>query len=254
MGTSAGAAAHTPAPAVASASAPHFAAVSIRPWHRGDAILTPDKNYATTPERLRIVWAPFRNIVAFAYGVNPFQVIDGPDWFNRAGGTMYDLDATTSAPATRDEQRAMLRQALAERLGLTLIRENQPTKVYALVVGPGGPKLHALGPGAPATMFVTREPGFGTLHFPSTAYFIQYENSAGATKIFGRPLVDETGLTGQYDVAITMKLYPVPGGSGSRAHMRDLLGAVEPLGLEFKALTQPLPVYAVKSVHPPTAN
>ena len=245
-------ASQTPAPATDSPLAPKFAAVSIRLFQRGDPIPSPDTNYLTDPAGLRIVWAPFRNITAFAYGVNPFQVVGGPAWLDRSVGGMYNLSATTSAPATRDEQRAMLRQALAERLGLELVREDQPTPVYALVVAPGGPKLQRLGSGAPTSMSLTRTPDAVTQHYPSIAYFLQYETGSGAARVLGRPLVDETGLTGSYDIAIRLPIYTVQGRTTVR--LQDLLDAVKPLGLQFKAVTQAVPVYVVKSVHRPTPN
>jgi uncharacterized protein (TIGR03435 family) len=169
--------AQTPAPA-------KFAAFSIKPWHQGEAPVSANEFFYGDPAGLHIRFQPLLNMICYAYGIDRFQLTGGPDWvYGRPGpnGTRYDADATTGAPATGDQQRAMLREALAERFGLELSIATKPTEVLALVVAPGGPKLRKLDPGDTMPGFsTTADQETRTSEFDSIGRFVTRMNNIGS--------------------------------------------------------------------------
>lgn len=228
-----------------------FAAVSIHPWVGSPATQWYIRH---DPAGLQILRRTFNQIICYAYGLDSFQLTGGPPWLyeNAQGTNFYVLTATTSAPATEEQMRAMLRETLAERLGLRLNRESKPTKVLALVVAKGGPKLRKLAPGAKVG-YMTTKPGSVTIYFGSTKSFVTVSDNSHIERSLGRPLVDDTGLTGNYDIKIVLPTNSLKSG-GFTIDMDHLSDAVKTLGLELKPLTQSIPIYTVVAVHRPTPN
>ena len=90
------------------------------------------------PSQVRLAAIPLRDIIAFAYRVQPNQVI-GPDWIQ---STPFDINATLPAGTRSQQIPDMLQALLAERFGLATHREIRQTAVYALVVGKPPLQLH----------------------------------------------------------------------------------------------------------------
>jgi len=96
------------------------------------------------------------------------------------GGEYYDIDAVTPVDnPTTSELRIMLQSVLAERFNLRSHWQEKDLPVYALVVARSGSKLQR----APA-----EQRGL-------TLYFLLQELSLF---VVDRPIVDHTGLEGQY--------------------------------------------------------
>jgi uncharacterized protein (TIGR03435 family) len=145
-----------------------------------------------------------------AYRVRDFQ-ITGPAWINES---RFEITAKLAAGTSPDQIPEMMQALLAERFKLTLHREMKEQSVYALIVGKDGPKLKAaerrvddhspmaLGPdGKPRAMMMFRfSPSGVTLTTPSASV----ASLAGLMSRFTeRPVVDLTGLEGQYDFSLT---------------------------------------------------
>jgi uncharacterized protein (TIGR03435 family) len=77
------------------------------------------------------------DLIATAYRVKPYQVT-APDW---ARVERYDILAKIPDGASAEQVPEMLQALLAERFHLTMHRENREQPIYALVVGPDGPKM-----------------------------------------------------------------------------------------------------------------
>jgi uncharacterized protein (TIGR03435 family) len=85
-----------------------------------------------------------RACIGMAYNVKEVQVLGGPKWLD---SDRYDIDAKSAGAVQGPERMAMLQTLLAERFQLTLHRESKTSPGYALVVGKGGLKMHAVEPG-----------------------------------------------------------------------------------------------------------
>src|SRR4051812_38979027 len=162
-----------------------------------------------------------RDLVRQAYGVKDYQVV-APDWTNSA---RFDVQAKLP-PDTPQEQRNLMMQALlAERFGLKVHKESKEVPVYSLVVGKNGPKLKKAenvpqgaadgppppppgggrgpGPGGPGMIRMMMQPG-GKMRLNATG--MELSNFAEMlSRQVGKPVFDNTGITGLYDIDLEFK-------------------------------------------------
>jgi uncharacterized protein (TIGR03435 family) len=192
------------------------------------------------------------NLIATAYGVRTSQV-SGPDWLADQG---FDVEAKVPDGTPKEALNVMLQSLLEERFGLKVHRDTKTGPGYALVVGKDGPKLAPAAPPSPsaamelsdgeqkakteelaakmqkqmqASMAADRERSqeVGPHSHEGWSAITMNELAAQLVKTAGGPVVNETGLTGEYKVRIETWQNPdVPGGS--------IFDAVEKLGLRLE--------------------
>ena len=129
---------HTPTP-----PAPRFEVLSFK--HTGNmrdgAVLRGERYYGRTTRPVELTGTrlsgegPLNLILGFAFSpvVNPYWC-QAPQWMNEE---WYAVDAIAPAGTNEDGARAMLRTALAERLGLQYHLIDREAKVLALLRGSG---------------------------------------------------------------------------------------------------------------------
>jgi uncharacterized protein (TIGR03435 family) len=78
-------------------------------------------------------------LIMYAYDVSPLQISGIPSTFSKE---RFDIEATCEQPITKERLPHMLQVLLAERFHLSVHRELKEERVFALVVGKGGPKFH----------------------------------------------------------------------------------------------------------------
>jgi uncharacterized protein (TIGR03435 family) len=150
-----------------------------------------------------------RDCIRGAYRVRDFQ-IQGPAWMN---DLRFEITAKIPSGTPKNLIPEMLRSVLDERFHLTFRREQKEMSVFALVVGQDGPNLKqsqgvpadfstALGPdGNPRpAMIYSRVPNGVKLAAPSAKLGSFVELMSRFTE---RPVVDLTGLDGDYDITLT---------------------------------------------------
>jgi uncharacterized protein (TIGR03435 family) len=153
-------------------------------------------------------------LIAFAYSLNPRQIVGAPGWVS---ADHYDMSGTTNltADATVPQEQELLRQLLQERFGLKFHRERREMPAYALQVAKGQPKLVAAANADAQPLEWTEGHDWErTENFRSNSIsdFIVYKQL-----FMDRPLVDETGLTGRYDFKLTYSYGDAPNTSGDVA-------------------------------------
>jgi uncharacterized protein (TIGR03435 family) len=192
-------------------------------------------------------------LIQFAYRLQKKQVEAGPDWLDT---DRYDIDgvADVAGDPNDKQMRAMVRKLLADRFLLTFHREQKELSVYAITLGKGGPKLtKTLGdPNA-----FPGESGNGS----STGLTQRYTNYSMADlaenlqtmQRNGKPMVDQTGLTGRYDFILKWWPYETPSTNPDAAP--ELFTAIqEQLGLKLEAVKAPMEVLVIDHVEQPSAN
>jgi uncharacterized protein (TIGR03435 family) len=181
-----------------------------------------------------------------AYRLKEYQ-LTGPDWLN---STTYDITAKSATAATPDELRLMLRKLLADRFQLKSHSETKQMEVVALRVAKNGPKFHQAeaGPpsdadGKPHTGPFGMSPMFQKLTLETLANMLS--GSCGTLELPFGPVVDMTGIKGEYD--LRMKTAPNPDSGGPRTLIDQVCEALPQLGLEFKREKVPVETYVIDS-------
>ena len=140
-------------------------------------------------------------LVLEAYALKPYQ-LSLASGFLQNGSPYYDIIAIApqGTMPTRAEFRQMLQALLADRFQVRVHREQRELNVYALVVDKNGPKLQAGSGDAPCSGVT------GPEHPTDRNYRYRYKNCP-MERLVGnmnsdRPILDQTGLTGRYDIDI----------------------------------------------------
>jgi uncharacterized protein (TIGR03435 family) len=191
------------------------------------------------PGRVTYSFSTLRDLMVEAYSVKRSQIAGVPNWVD---SERFDIVAKVPAGATKERVKVMLQKLLAERFKLTLHRETKELPIYALVVSARGPKLKdsavidAPVPSAPrgAGMSGTKMGRDGCPETPPraagrAAHFVMMTPngecmiSDGQTmdglamqlsNRFDRPVIDQTGLKGKYDLRLRYDPSSMPGGRG----------------------------------------
>jgi len=137
------------------------------------------------------------SLIAGAYGIERFQVTQGPDWTDKwATSEIYDIEARAPGDAipTVAQVRQMMQTLLAERFQLKVSRKTTVMPVYNLVAAPGGANL---APSAFTDPPMTRDEGSAGAQIRTR--FLNCSMADFVNRVrgqFDRPLLDKTELTG----------------------------------------------------------
>ncbi len=196
------------------------------------------------------------DLINIAFKVQPYQVT-GPSWLSAVAlnKERFDVHATFPSGATTEQVPEMLQSLLVDRFKLAFHRDRKEQSVFALVVGKNGPKLQASAPdapadaGAPASGGSVRPDPVQISGSAQNGLTIRGAGAAGATRVsmgpdgamhleaekltltqladsltrfVGRPVVDMTGLTGNYKIALDLS-------------REDLMAAARSMGMNLPA-------------------
>jgi uncharacterized protein (TIGR03435 family) len=121
----------------ATSAQPAFEVASVKP---SDPARRAGKSGITTDlGRLTARRVTLRELIFEAHDLRYYQVAGGPSWL---GTDEYDIDAKAGGASTPEELRLMLRTLLADRFKLAVHSTTREMKVYALVAGKDGAKIH----------------------------------------------------------------------------------------------------------------
>lgn len=236
--------------------------------------ITMSGNFARHTTHLRLVNWRIESILDIAFGVDEWQVMSAPKWpyptvFVVEGKGDADADAKLAAlppDQQKMEQQHMLQVLLADRFQLKTHWETKEGNTYNLVVAKGGAKLGAEGSMPPSADEVRI---FGDKPVPPLhqvaqegkpewiAHGCSMENWAGLlTSLLGRPVVDNTGLTGKYDFVLKYK------GRTDQDRSADDLdptppmdrGLQEELGLKLEPAKGPVKMLVIDHIQKPSEN
>jgi len=149
-------------------------------------------HFTVTPNRLDILRFSLTGLILQAFDLYPFQ-LSGPDWM---GNRTFEIQATSGAPASKDEMRVMLRNLLIERFALVTHWETRQDSVYRLEVPPGGVKMKAVETGYAGANSPMRDGNTCHLNGP-----MSMRQLAGSLRSFmGKPVLDDTKLDGFFTI------------------------------------------------------
>lgn len=258
---------------------PAFEVASVKPHQAGD-------QQRSLPQflpggRFLSRGMPLIFVISLAYGVG-FQsprLLGRPDWIYSPQG-VYDIEATAATGALpaglsdkerQRRERSMLQALLAERFHLKVHRETRVLPLYALVVAKGGPKLEksktaeadcAENAGSTGAACHTIMGGRGRgLHGEAVTVG---DIAAYVENWTDRPLLDETGISGLFNVQTTGWIdlqpgaAPAPGAKAEdgsdMADIPSLFTVLDRLGLKMEARKGPVDVVVIDHLEKPPAN
>lgn len=168
-----------------SVGAPEFDAVSIKPSvqnKNGPMQFEPGRAYSNSVTAHRIIMA--------AYHLKEYQLVGVSGW---VGTDWFALEAKADKPVDESQLRLMLQTLLAKRFRLVVHRATRETPVYVLMASKRT-RLSASKPGVAIPAGQTTE---------TMESLVSLLNLQGFQKIAGidRPVLDETGLRGEYLVS-----------------------------------------------------
>src|SRR5579863_3316779 len=143
-------------------------------------------------DRLIMSDVSLKDMLAFAYNLEPKQIVNAPSWFN---SDAYDIEVQPDQPGapSKDQWTGILQKLLADRFQLKQHTEQRVLPAYILTVAKGGPKMIAVqkteGRGEPEETRLRA----GTIDARALS---MADFAETLRKIFDRPVVDQTGLAG----------------------------------------------------------
>lgn len=241
----------------------------------------------------QIQTATMVDLIKAAYDIDADKVLGGPSWLEL---DRYDVFAKGPDPASTDMARLMLQSLLADRFKLVLHKDSRPLPGFALTVGKGAtPKLKRAGGSGSTGCRMTPQYTEAELGARRQALTLAGENrviiqnysyacqnmtmaafaegirsmvgvqqyfDAGNSPILplgsGVAVVDQTGLSGEWDFSFKYSQKPPPSAAilGIDGENITIFDAIEKqLGLKLEAARIPTPVIIVDSVNrKPTDN
>jgi len=214
---------------------PAFEAASIHASPPGDGRFS---FHLTDGGRLTVESMTVWNLLREAYGWRDNQIVGGPAWIKSEA---FNIEAAPGAPVGRDRALQMLRTLIEDRFHVRWHPDTREMSAYALKVDAGGSKLGTAHEGqARMRMGDLSAP---SLTLESLCQILEFD--------VGRPVVDQTGLTGPYaielryarDTALTDTSLP------------SVFTAVrEQLGLRLESEKLPVKVFVIDDAQRPSDN
>jgi uncharacterized protein (TIGR03435 family) len=215
---------------------------------------------SSDPAHIRYTYVSVKNLLILAYGI-PTQQVTGPAWID---SERYDIVANIPTGATSEQVNIMLQNLLADRFKLVVHRETRELQRYELAVAKNGPRIKPYvkdpnepvhEPGKPEFdkngAMVLRPGGFGFVTGSGERQLLGRKRSIEQLALVfanepGRPVVDKTGLTGDYDYTVKYAPALTPAQTDGGSDGPGLVAAVqEQLGLKLESKKGPIEMLVV---------
>jgi uncharacterized protein (TIGR03435 family) len=252
------------AAAYAQSSLPSFEAVSIRRDITGrgpnvSPVGAAGDRFVTTGSNLLF-------ILQFAYQrsdggkLRYSDIIGAPEWAN---SDAFDIQARAGHTPSPEEMRRMVQSLLGDRFQLKAHLEKRELPVYELLLAKDGPRLKPADlqlPGKQQLIGMPSPAGGLTLKMRNTQTSLA--NLSNTLQSYaGRPIIDKTGLEGQFDISLQFALETLSTGavagtpSPADPSGASLFTAIqEQLGLKLESSKGPVEVLVIDSVQKPSEN
>jgi uncharacterized protein (TIGR03435 family) len=223
---------------------------------------------------LQVVNMPLRDIIRVAYGLQGYQMDGWPSWLSTE---FFDIQAKTSGNPAEDQRRLMLRSMLQTRFKFAAHMQSRRGQSYELTVVRAdrklGPSLktstadcdalraklpaNPLPPPPNAPLIVC-----GIRNLPGRTFAMGIPIDRLATTLaeaVGRPVIDQTQLTGNFDLDVLFTPDPIPPRDALPPDSKpidpngpSIFAALrEQLGLILKSRTRPVETLVIDHVERP---
>jgi uncharacterized protein (TIGR03435 family) len=236
-----------------------FDVASIKEWTDGKGPVGGGRSgLQFSGDRIFSNCANLNVLLSYAYHLTMAVPRTGvPSWGKGACGgdnaNTFAIEATMPASTTDEQSRQMMQSLLMDRFKLEAHWETKDMPIFALVIGKGGFKLQPSDPEKDAAIpphsigCPPEDPGCHNIvarSGPISALASLLSVSAG------RPVIDRTGLTGNYNIDLKWA-----GDTVTDSPLPSLPAALrEKFGFELKPQTGPVNVLMIDHVEKPTPN
>jgi bla regulator protein blaR1 len=201
--------------------------------------------------------ATVRQLIQYAYDVQPSQVTGGPTW---ASTSRFQVDARTDRATTPAQMQAMVRRMLAERFALKVHVDVAQRPIYRMVLdrqdGRLGPSIYRVedagcgGSDPQPCDLVAWSGGLTSAGMGLRQLAVALFNRSQTTGV-DRPVVDDTGQTGMFGFTLMFSSF-------AEAYVSDdpsiFTALREQLGLKLEPARGPVELLVIDSVGQPTPN
>jgi uncharacterized protein (TIGR03435 family) len=200
-------------------------------------------------------------LIAEAYDVRDFQIAGGPGWINTDRWDIVAKAEDVEGQLPIEEFRPMLRALIEERFQLKVKHEARDMQVYALLQGKNGSKLEP-----PSAQGPQMRMGRGEV-IGKKVTMAMLARSLG--QMLGRPVVDKTDLTNEFDFTLKYTREPGQGGlvagppgppgpeaapPGEQSGPSIFTAVQEQLGLKLDSQKAPVDTIVIDHVEKPSEN
>jgi len=200
--------------------------------------------------------APVKLIMKLMFHLTDQQISGAPSWFDTE---FYDVEAKAEHPSTLEQLHQMFQSLLIERFKIQFHRETRELPTYLLTVDKSGSKMKVNNSPNDFSDFPLRAAGRGKMlgERESMSHF-----AWSLAQQLGRPVVDKTGLDGNYD--FTFEFTPEPVGLKGAIEARDappasdspsiFVALKEQLGLKLESHKGPVEILVIDHAEKPSEN
>ena len=195
---------------------------------------------------------PVKLMFSLMYKVPMRQIKGDPEWLN---ADRYDVEARVDGSYNIDDLHTMFQILLEDRFHLKFHKETKEGNVYALTVDPSGLKMKRNDSAQDFNIPITfTNDGVSGVRVPMNYLSWWLGQNLQRDE---RPVIDLTGLEGNYDFKLTFAP-PLPPDVVPPPEFKDrpsLFDALrDQLGLRLKAQTGPVDFYVIDHVERPSEN
>jgi uncharacterized protein (TIGR03435 family) len=200
--------------------------------------------------------APVKLMIALMYKIPQRQITGGPDWLTT---DLYEIDAKANHSYSLDDLHIMFQNLLADEFKLKFHTEIKEGNVYALTIDKSGLKMKENDTDQKFDIPITRDQtGVATGVRVPMQYLCWWLGQN--LQQDGRPVVDMTGLTKNYDFTLTF-LPPLPPNFNTENLPPELLNrpsifdaVKQQLGLRLDPQKGPVEYYVIDHIERPAGN
>jgi uncharacterized protein (TIGR03435 family) len=236
-------------------SGPEFEVATVKP---SDPAKCCSRGWSSDGRRFALINMNLKYAIQWAWNLQAKQVAGGPLWID---DTRFDISGEIGGDGipTYHEWKIAMQKLLTDRFQLQLHHEKREMPAFALAIAKGGPKL------TPGDGNVKAHQGMGFVGPPGQTMHGNGVNASIADFVgelqrivMDRPIVDETGLTGVYDIKIAFTREE-PGDLGTTqladTAAPNLLDALQQqLGLKLERKKTTVDVIVIDHAEPPSPN
>ena len=184
-----------------------------------------------------------RLLIEMAYQLQPFRLAGVPAWID---SDLYTIQATWPSETIDNKFREMLQRLLEDRLRLKMKREAKEQNIYSLRIRDETKLQPTKAPGRSMTRANVENRSVRTEFIATTLDRF----SDALSRELNRFVVNETGLTGEYDLVLQTEREV----DEKNMFTTPLAPSLGQIGLKLESRKGPVEFYTIESIERPSEN